>query len=255
MVWDTQSWCRVYFYATVHPVDTKKKQGVYLMVVGAAVLVGALAFVFVSLDTVPDEEPTATSTPEVATTTDIFDMEPIVPEAKVSTEGWKTCRNEEYGYEFKFPGEWKIYGEDARSEPNPHPISKRVYVRESEECNGASVGLSPTTLDSSGNFEVRVGIEVYTPDRQYPFADLHSLAEQKSRAKQYSMLLDKHDALLQLYVGLYETHWYVTSWRNENVYRLAGENFEDNEPTVITVLSTFRFLDTPSTSPTSEQAR
>jgi hypothetical protein len=48
-------------------------------------------------------------------------MRPILPapgpssslnshaQARVSTDGWKLCRNEKYGYEFVFPGEWRIY--------------------------------------------------------------------------------------------------------------------------------------------------
>jgi len=51
--------------------------------------------------------------PTTPTTTDIYTMEPIVPEAKVSTEGWKTCRNEEYGWEVKYPGEWYVWGTDS----------------------------------------------------------------------------------------------------------------------------------------------
>lgn len=36
-------------------------------------------------------------------------VEKLIPQAKVSTVGWSLCRNEKYGYEFKFPGEWRIY--------------------------------------------------------------------------------------------------------------------------------------------------
>ncbi|HCC05547.1 TPA: hypothetical protein DEP58_04605 [Patescibacteria group bacterium] len=75
-------------------------------------LLGVVSFLLPKEAVSPTPEHTQPTTP---TTTDIYTMEPIVPEVKVSTEGWKTCRNEEYGYEFKFPAEWSIYGLDARS--------------------------------------------------------------------------------------------------------------------------------------------
>src|SRR3989339_481017 len=74
--------------------------GMVLLVVATA---GLVVWQNVAINPAPQ---TATST---ATTTSFFDMEPIVPEAKVSTEGWKTCRNEEYGWEVKYPENWYAY--------------------------------------------------------------------------------------------------------------------------------------------------
>jgi phosphate/sulfate permease len=53
----------------------------------------------------------AMSSPTSAQTNEnTLDIEKIVPQAEVSTESWKTCRNEMYGYEFKYPREWYEYG-------------------------------------------------------------------------------------------------------------------------------------------------
>ena len=126
----------------------------YVYIVTGVLALGLIAFVFLQKDKsateTPSQSETATSTEQVASTTDIFDMEPIIPEAKVSTEGWKTCRNEEYGYEFQFPGEWHIYGEDALS-GGPKP----VFIRESQECNGANILLTKNDIligDRGGEF-------------------------------------------------------------------------------------------------------
>lgn len=77
------------------------------MLAGVAVIV--LAGVLVLANGADGENGSgASTTPPVtsASTTidDLFSQPPIVPEAKVSTEGWKTCRNEEYGWEVKYPG-------------------------------------------------------------------------------------------------------------------------------------------------------
>ena len=248
MVWDTQSWCRVYFYATVHPVDTKKKQGVYLMVVGAAVLVGALAFVFVSLDTVPDEEPTATSTPEVATTTDIFDMEPIIPEAKVSTEGWKTCRNEEYGWEVQYPGEWYVYGEGHHS--GEEGSTWGGYYANETPCVGGHVVLA--------EWEPGTGFaSVSQLDRISITADPQSFSSMVREVGDIRILVRDHLKSLELrafIVGATEYAWLeddsrviVLGYHNDNLFEISARPRLAH--TLEAMLTTFRFLDTATSTP------
>jgi len=222
-------------------------------VVGAAVLVGALAFVFVSLDTVPDEEPTATSTPEVATTTDIFDMEPIVPEAKVSTEGWKTCRNEEYGYEFQFPGEWKIYGEDARIGPDEFGKRYLIYEQASRECNGILVILSPETVgDVPRYIEPSRSIVVERPASRFIYEDIESLAKEMARrdVEQRLAVIDGQKGLVRIRENNGIRNWSFVVWFEDSVYRLTVPKHENSVDIAETVFSTFRFLDT-STSTTA----
>lgn len=44
-------------------------------------------------------------------------VEMITPQARISTEGWTTCRNERYGYEFRYPPRWWLYN-DIESYPD-----------------------------------------------------------------------------------------------------------------------------------------
>jgi len=237
--------------------NTEKKKGILLMAGALAVLVFAYVLYQTSSNTQPEEQPNATSTiPVATTTTNIFDMEPIVPEAKVSTEGWKTCRNEEYGYEFKFPGEWKIYGEDALSEPNPHPISKRVYVRESEECNGASVFLSAfepwngaVATSGDGGMYVEVRPSTLNKDKYWR----NYLVKVSGRTHQY-IELDKNKAVLGVSSWARvdgSRAWGVGSYSQQKVFRLYGSFFDEQSPNIYTILSTFRFLNISSTTSTS----
>ena len=218
-----------------------------MMIAGGVLLVVAAVVVMQGSE---GEEPAVTgmSTTTTATSTDIFAMEPIIPEAKVSTEGWKTCRNEEYGYEFKFPGEWKIYGEDARSEPDA--MGKTYFVRESEECNGEYVLFSTTQLEGyPRNMESIMTVNVYKPGTHFAFADLHTLTTEKSHeARQKRFVLSDNESLLQAYNEGEEEDWYITSWAQGNVYRIHGVQNVEQNTTITTLLSTFHFLEATSTA-------
>jgi len=223
------------------------------MLAGAAVLVGVLVFVFGMPGTAPGDTPTATSTEPVATTADIFDMEPIVPEAKVSTEGWKTCRNEEYGYEFKFPAEWHIYGEDAYSDD-----AKPQIVQSSKRCHGMRVGFSTTQAEGYPiNINIIVGIGVDVVESAPPIFIREYAAEQqrKSLSTLRPMVLGGYLGILQVnsYVPLYGGRgWRLLVVRDGYSYSISGGNYDDQFSVFETILSTFHFLDTP-TDPTITQ--
>ena len=95
----------------------------------AFVLLG-LGWFVVQKNSVTHIAPVATSTPLVASTTAQIDMTPVVLRARVSTEGWKTCKNIGMGYEFQYPKEWFIYTQEESRTPE-----KYGYTKPAVTCN------------------------------------------------------------------------------------------------------------------------
>ncbi len=59
---------------------------------------------------------------------------------EIDTSGWKICRNEEYGWEIKYPPEWFVYGEGSASKYTPS------FIR-TTECIGKGVMISSYNVD------------------------------------------------------------------------------------------------------------
>lgn len=77
------------------------KKWLIILIVAIAIVVGLAAWRFMP------GAPTAPSQPltQEATST------------ALSTADWSTCRNEKYGYEFKYPKGWYVYGSYSRNPP------------------------------------------------------------------------------------------------------------------------------------------
>ena len=181
----------------------------------------------------PTEQPTAT------TTTDIFDMEPIVPEAKVSTEGWKTCRNEEYGWEVMYPGDWYVYSGTWQYKTEDVPLG---------DCQAGVVELSNQEPGEWVDLDKRVGVTIRSD--QESFGTYRSgYANVRDLVRSYTELTVK---------GFYlkdgeEFGWSLgTQSSRINTYH-KGNRFEiiglyGQNDLLETILSTFHFLETATST-------
>jgi hypothetical protein len=116
----------------------------------ALVLVGTGLLVYARTAKVPTPtQTTASSTPLI--------VEKITPTAKISTEGWKTCRNEKRGYEFQYPKEWYSYVYD-----------NGTRLVQNGLCNGINVSVTavPNFISGTGYSQ-----ETYTNGIEFGVGD------------------------------------------------------------------------------------
>ncbi len=103
-------------------------------------------------------------------------VETITPQAKISTEGWKTCRNEKYGYEFKYPGEWYEYGYNMTTEIGDAPGRCGL--------SGARIFERPFSKDEVGQgdgMEIDIVVVPEVPETE---TDLNQRADIKKGVKE-----------------------------------------------------------------------
>ncbi len=67
---------------------------------------------------------------------------------------WDTCRNEEYGYEFKYPSGWYMYKVFIGTESGYH---KKIST-----CGGSFITLSQKTIISPGQTPPTIGVRFLT---------------------------------------------------------------------------------------------
>ncbi len=232
---------------------------IHIIIAIIVLTLGVLAFVLWQKDNILSDivSQTATTTEPVATSTDIFDMEPIIPEAKVSTEGWKTCRNEEYGWEVKYPEEWYVYGDGHHS--GVEGSTWGGYYTNETECVGGRVVLAEwepgTSFSTLTTGEMRKSLSINTDQENfgtYPahITDVHELA--KSYPK-----LDLHGiyAVDGEEVVIFETSidnrdgaigWTANMYHDTRLYELSSGAVDIN--VLETMLTTFQFLDTSTST-------
>jgi len=197
--------------------------------------------------------PPATSKSTASTTIDdLFSQPPIIPEAKVSTEGWKTCRNEEYGWEVKYPGEW--YASTGSREmrtylPDSTIICNHRFVSFTNEEPNEALTCTASECDGYYSFSIRF------------FEDRELLGTNTRNATSVASFVPDNKDYRKLTLHNTEAVWITNTYpsrtiddvwflRNQDVHWITSTNV--NPALMETVLSTFRFLKRASTSATQE---
>ncbi|KKS39348.1 MAG: hypothetical protein UU98_C0002G0064 [Parcubacteria group bacterium GW2011_GWD2_42_14] len=207
-------------------------------------LLSARAFIFEKDVQAPTTEPVQTNT--ATTTENLFDMEPLVPEAKVSTEGWKTCRNEEYGWEVKYPAEWFVYGEGSHGDG--------IYTEYTYEtpCVGDNVVIAEWKPDTdrfttSGRRSIRINANQESFGTYYSeYTNVRDLAQSFTKTKLVPVrfyIVNGNEAMWA------ETENGITLnvYHDSKRFEVTGDS--KWRELLETILTTLRFLDTATSSP------
>jgi len=88
------------------------------------------------------------NTNEIAITTELISLD---------TSDWQTCRNEEYGYEFKYPKDWYIYERMVGTEVEV----ESSYVTEIDSCQGKLIVLSQEPSVRGGWYPPTISVSVF----------------------------------------------------------------------------------------------
>lgn len=83
---------------------------------------------------------------QIRTSASKVSFETTAPIVSTSTEGWKVCKNEVYGYEFRYPNTWKM-----KQYKN---INNKLIKTELNDCSEAEVSFRPIVFYSSQSFQI-----------------------------------------------------------------------------------------------------
>ena len=232
--------------------DTVRSMKKYIFIAVSLLMLGGAAYL--SLDKNSDlTETTDPTNEQTATMTSFFDMEPIVPEAKVSTEEWKTCRNEEAGWEVKYPEDWYVYGEGAYSEHAP------IFIR-TTPCAGLYVVMSESknhyddtpnngnSLISTASISIRKFNKEEMGDKKKEMKTIEELSTLYTKNRLLGIVALDNSSVKTLWATLTPNE--STSFElfhNGHYYRIVMGNFM-SEDVQSTILSTFHFLDTTNST-------
>lgn len=179
------------------------------------------ATVFTSANVVSSTSPTVTK---------------IIPTATVSTEGWKTCRNEAEEYEFKYPGEWYLFTMQENEINPPRGGTK------SNDCEAGWISVSSLDYSDGSYATTSQYFTVYiVPDERRPAimkgkTTIDSLVPSDVKIlREY--LVDGERALVKN-----SSPQYSSSLSFMHKGALFDVNTHTDDPLFETILSTFRFL-------------
>jgi len=177
------------------------------------------------------------------------ELEPTEPQQLVSTEGWETCRNEEYEYEFKYPAEWYLYNSE---ESYIKEYESPLFAKEAKLCQGVRLVVSDTILHDPGEW-------LNKPERKTLGLDISNQSRLSKTIYAGSTTLDEYfnanpriletsSIIKKSIIGGEIAVWIdkvsiidIMFFHNESLFRISHQNLTPQ--LTETILSTFKFID------------
>ena len=159
---------------------------------------------------------------------------PLSTAGQTDTSDWKTYRNEEYGFEFKYPDTYIV--EPGRGNGNiiSYSSGKSNHI-EMARIPDEFTGLSPINLKDKNDFYLYVEkyldayIESQSEDRE-----LYSLIKTSLDSRTAVSIQDKRNLMAK---------WFVVYTGNSVLEMISIASSVENEQLQEAILSTFKFID------------
>lgn len=212
----------------------RKNLTITIITIIVLAIFGGMVAWYVTSHTSSANVPGATVATSTSTTT-------ATTSAAISTADWPTCRNEKYGYEFKYPKGWYVYGSYSRNPPQ---------VEGATLCDqGMVIHISPTpvtVLDTvyQSKQEFTVSSE-NQGDMSQPCNSVYTCRELALQVTPSIPPIQKEtivDGEIVLWTGDLEGNTGITTEFFHNGTMFTAHSQMSNYKLHSTILSTFRFI-------------
>jgi len=207
---------------------------IILLILGG--IVSVVAFQTFNSEKIVDQDPVETGLKPVSTN------EPT-PAETINTSSWQTYRNEEYGFEFMYPQEWKVQKYDGSS-------NKRIVILSQKQNEDIPEAFSVHVYDPTTYYgEITVESIKENYESYYIFFSGNADLDIK-RIEEKNIFVDDYQALQNVFA--IEKQPLSNEYSNrvqiyipvENYRELILIEFSGDDLTILNhILSTFRFID------------